>query len=84
MTEKVRISFEPSHDSDGAPLCVVINPGILSFALRSQVSRFGLVGGADRSAAISGKLRGNRAAFTQMIESYGHEIEIVRAPFEAP
>ncbi len=78
MTESVKISFEASYDNDGSPYVVILNPSVLSFALRSQVTRFGLVGAADRSIALTGKLKGNREAFTQMIQSYGFAVEIVR------
>ena len=79
MTERVKISFETSYENDASPYVVVLNPNVLSLALLSQVARFGLVGAADRKIALSGKLKGNREAFTQMIQSYGVEVEIVRA-----
>lgn len=80
MTEKVQISFEASHGDDTSPFVVILNPGVLPSALFSQVKRFGLVGAADRKAILSGRLKGNRTAFTQMIESYGVGIEIVHSP----
>ncbi|MPZ50479.1 MAG: hypothetical protein GEU75_14475 [Dehalococcoidia bacterium] len=79
MIEKVRISFEPSFQDDPSPHVVVLNPGVLPFALRSQVARFGLVETADGKSTLSGNLKGNRGGFTQMIESYGVEIEVVRS-----
>ena len=79
MTDKVQISFETSYEEDPSPFVVVINPSILSFPLYSQITRFGLVGAANRKSTLSGKLKGNREAFTQMIQSYGFEIEIVAA-----
>ena len=78
MTEPVKISFEPSHENDTSPHVTIFNPIVLSFALRSQVTRFGLVGTADRKVALTGNLKGDRGAFTQMIQSYGHVIQYVR------
>ena len=62
---------------DPSPLVTVFNPSVMPFALFSQVTRFGLVGNANRKSHLSGKLKGDRKAFLQMIQSYGTEIEIV-------
>jgi hypothetical protein len=78
MTDPIRISFEPSRANDESPMVVLLNPIVLPGALLSQVKRFGLVGTADRTSALSGYLKGNRQAFTQMIQSYGVQIEIIR------
>ena len=83
MTENVRISFEEPTISEPSPLVVIYNPRALSFALLSQVMRFGL-GYAGAKSRLSGRLKGNRKAFTEMIQSYGNGIEIVRAPDSAP
>jgi len=83
MTEKIRISFEEPTMSEPLPLVVIYNPRALSFALLSQVMRFGL-GYAGAKTRLSGRLKGNRKAFTEMIQSYGAGIELVRAPDLAP
>ena len=82
MTEKVKISFEASYENDASPFVVVLNPSVLPLALLSQVARFGVVGASDRKIALSGKLKGNREGFTQMIQSYGLEVEIVRVALQ--
>jgi hypothetical protein len=73
----VRISFEGPYDAV-APHVIVYNPEVLSFACLTQVNRFGLIG--DRKVQIAGKLKGKRKSLTEMIQSYGNNIEIVRLP----
>ncbi len=80
MPEKVKLTFDASYGSDAPPMVAVLNPEILPFALLSQITRFGLAGAADRKTPFTGRLKGDRRAFTQMIESYGLEVEIVRNP----
>jgi hypothetical protein len=58
-------------------MVVIHNPIALPSALLSQVKRFGLVGTADRTSPLRGHLKGNRQAFTHMIQSYGLKIEFV-------
>jgi hypothetical protein len=73
----VRISFEGGHD-EASPRVVVHNPEVLSFACLTQVNRFGLL--SDREGRLAGRLRGNRRTLTEMILTYGNNIEYVRPP----
>jgi hypothetical protein len=78
MGETVKLSFEGAYE-DPSPHVVVHNPKVLSPALLSQVMRFGLIGATAKRPFLSGKLKGNRTAFTEMIQSYGLAVEIVPA-----
>ena len=78
MSEAVKISFEGAID-DTAPFVTVYNPSILPRALFSQILRFGLINSRDQNLSLSGKLKGNKKVFTEMIQSYGVSIEIVPA-----
>ena len=72
----VRMSFENAHADDLNPHVIIYNPEVLSFACLTQVTRFGLIG--DRRAALSGKLKGTRRSLTEVIRTYGNNIEFVR------
>ena len=76
MSETVKMSFEGAFE-DPSPHVVVYNPKVLSPALLSQVMRFGLIGATAKRPVLSGKLKGSRTAFTEMIQSYGVAVEIV-------
>ena len=76
MSETVKLSFEGAFE-DPSPHVVVYNPKVLSPALLSQVMRFGLIGATAKRPVLSGKLKGSRIAFTEMIQSYGVAVEIV-------
>lgn len=76
----VKISFEGGRD-EASPHVVVHNPEVLSFACLSQVNRFGLLG--DRKGRLAGKLRGTRKTLTEVIRTYGNNIEFVRPSFES-
>ena len=78
MTETVKLSFEGAFE-DPSPLVVLYNPRVMPAALLSQVLRFGLVGATAKRPYLSGKLKGNRKAFMEMIQSYGLGVEIVPA-----
>jgi hypothetical protein len=78
MPETVELSFEGAYE-DPSPLVVLHNPRVLPAALLSQVLRFGLVGGTAQKPLLSGKLKGNRKAFVEMIQSYGLGVVIVPA-----
>jgi hypothetical protein len=71
----VRITFEGAHD-ELSPHVIVHNPEVLSFACLAQVNRFGLLG--DRQGRLTGRLRGTRKTLTEMICTYGNNIEYVR------
>ena len=73
----VKMSFEGGRD-EGTPHVIVYNPDVLSFACLTQVNRFGIIG--DRKVQIAGKLKGSRKSLTEMIQSYGNNIEIIRLP----
>ena len=77
VTEKVRLSFEDAFKDDPSPMVVVYNPRILSFALSSQLMRFGLSSNSDKKPTIFGKLKGNRTGIIQVIHTYGLGVEIV-------
>ena len=79
IIEILRISFEDSYKDDPSPLVVVYNPRILSFALSTQLMRFGLGSVADKKPTLSGTLKGSRKAFIELIQSYGLGVEIVPA-----
>ena len=81
MNEKVRLSFQPAYEEDPSPNVVLYNPSIMPFALFSQVTRFGLIG--DKHTRMAGNLKGNRKGLTEMIKSYGFEVEIVSALSQA-
>ena len=72
----VRMSFEGAHD-DLSPHVIVYNPEVLSFACVTQINRFGLIG--DRNVQIAGRLKGTRRSLTEVIRTYGNNIEFVRA-----
>jgi hypothetical protein len=78
MTETVKLSFEGAYD-DPSPHVIIHNPKVLSPALLSQVMRFGLVDATAKRPVVSGKLKGGRRAFTEMIQTYGLHIEVVPA-----
>ena len=78
MKEKVRISFEGAED-DPSPFVVIYNSAILSPGLFRQITRFGLSKRLDKQALFSGHLQGTRKDFLAMVQSYGVEVEIVRA-----
>ena len=59
-----------------------LQPDVLSFACLTQVNRFGIIGHCSRLAQIAGKLKGSRKSLTEMIESYGNNIEIIRLPIK--
>jgi hypothetical protein len=69
------MSFEGAQD-DASPHVIVYNPGVLSSACVTQINRFGLIG--DRNVQIAGHLKGSRRSLTEMIRTYGNNIEIVR------
>jgi hypothetical protein len=79
LTENVKISFEDSYQDDPTPVVVVYNPQVMSPPLLSQVMRFGLAS-ANARTSLSGKLKGSRKALIEMIQSYGVDVQIVRAP----
>jgi hypothetical protein len=81
MNEAVKISFEGAIE-DEPPFVVIYNPRVMPAALYSQVQRFGLVGATEKKPSLSGKLKGTRKAFTEMIQSYGVRIDLVRVPLE--
>ena len=74
MLGTVKMSFEGSYD-EAAPYTVVYNPDVMPFALFTQVERFGLIG--TRKTHMAGKLKGSRKNLTEVIRSYGLEVEIV-------
>jgi hypothetical protein len=74
MPETVKLSFEGAFE-EAAPRTVIYNPGVMPFALYTQVERFGLVG--TRKTHMSGKLKGSRHTLTEVIKSYGLNVEIV-------
>jgi hypothetical protein len=76
MTETVRISFEGTLGADAPPFVVVYDLRVLTGALLSQIMRFGLITSSDKKS-VSGKLKGSRRAFTEMIQSYGVGIKVV-------
>lgn len=78
MPETVEMSFTGSAE-DASPFTVVYNPSVMPPALLSQVMRFGLVGGTAQHPLLSGKLKGSRKALTEMIQSYGVHVQVVRA-----
>jgi hypothetical protein len=78
VAETVQISFEGLRE-DPSPFVVLHNPRVLSPALLSQVLRFGLVGATRQRPHLSGKLKGSRKAFTEMIQSYGLKVQVVPA-----
>ena len=78
MPETVEMSFTGTAE-DASPMVVVYNPQVLTGALLSQVMRFGLVGGTTQRPLLSGKLKGSRKALTEMIQSYGVHVQVVRA-----
>jgi hypothetical protein len=77
MTMTVEISFQGAFE-DPSPHVVVYNPGVMPPALLSQVMRFGLVGATAQKPLLSGKLKGSRKALTEVIQSYGVHVEVVR------
>lgn len=83
--EVINVSFAGSPE-EPSPLVAVHNSGALSPALLSQVMRFGLVGGTPEKPLLSGKLKGSRKAFTEMIQSYGHRVQVVSSsePHQGP
>ncbi|HWC31171.1 MAG TPA: hypothetical protein VG845_13910 [Dehalococcoidia bacterium] len=76
MVETVQMSFEGAYE-DPSPMVVVYNPRVLPAALLSQIMRFGLVGATASHPPLSGKLKGSRKALTEVIQSYGLNVEIV-------
>jgi len=74
MAETVKLSFEGAYE-EPSPQTMIYNPGVMPFALFTQVERFGLVG--TRKTHMSGRLKGSRKSFTEVIRSYGLNIEIV-------
>lgn len=76
MGATVRISFEGAFE-DPAPFVTIYNARDLPAALYSQIQRYGLIGAAGSRPYLSGKLKGSRKAFTEMIYSYGVTIELV-------
>jgi hypothetical protein len=76
MIEIVKMSFEGAYE-EPAPRTVIYNPGVMPFALFTQVERFGLIG--TRKTQMAGKLKGSRMALTEVIKSYGLDVEIVAA-----
>ena len=71
----VKLSFE--GDRDGAqPHVILYNPEVLSLACRMQVNRFGVMG--DGRTQLSGTLKGSRKTLTEMIMSYGNNVEVIR------
>jgi hypothetical protein len=78
MYETLRMSFEGSSEDRGSPLVVVYNPRVIPRSLTSQILRFGLKS-TSRDSQLSGRLKGSRAGFMGMIQSYGVTVEIVPA-----
>ena len=76
MSENVKISFEGAYE-DPSPHVVIYNPLVMPAALLSQVMRFGLIKHAGEKIFLSGHLKGNRKAFTEVIQSYGVAIDVV-------
>ena len=76
MSEIVRLSFEGAFD-DPSPITTIHNPKVLPAALLNQVMRYGLVGATREKPLVSGRLKGTRRAFTEMIQTYGLTVEIV-------
>jgi hypothetical protein len=79
MTETVKLSFEGAYE-DPSPHVIVHNPQVLSPPLLSQILRFGLVAATAKRPVVSGKLKGSRKAFMEMIQSYGIAVEVVPVP----
>jgi hypothetical protein len=78
MYETLRMSFEGSTEDRGSPLVVVYNPRGIPRSLNSQILRFGLKS-ISHDSRLSGKLKGSRTGFLNMIQSYGVTVEIVPA-----
>jgi hypothetical protein len=81
MVEKLgiaQISFKGVR-GDPSPYVVIYNPKVLPPALTSQIQRFGLVSDRGANPVLAGQLKGNRRAFTEMIQSYGVTVEVVPA-----
>src|SRR5438270_12552498 len=72
--DNVRLSFDGAYDALD-PMVVLYNPGIMPFALFTQVQRFGLIGG--RQTRLAGTLKGTRRALVEVIKSYGYEVDLV-------
>jgi len=79
MTETVKLSFEGAYE-EPSPHVVVHNPEVLSPPLLSQILRFGLVAATAKRPVVSGRLKGSRKAFMEMIQSYGIAVEVVPVP----
>ena len=76
MAENVQLTFEGTYEEPSQHV-TIHNPQVMSPALLSQVLRFGLIAATVKRPVVSGKLKGTRKAFTEMIQSYGMHIEIV-------
>jgi hypothetical protein len=76
MPEIVQLSFEGAFE-DPSPLTTIHNPKVLPAALLSQIMRYGLVGATREKPLVSGRLKGSRRAFTELIQSYGLAVEII-------
>jgi hypothetical protein len=79
MPEAVQITFEGDPE-DPTPMVTIHNPKVLSPATLSQVQRYGLVGGTAQRPVLAGRLKGTRKSLTEMIQSYGHGVDVVPVP----
>lgn len=72
----VEISFRGSED-DGTLHATIRNPSVLPAGLFHQIKRYGLSGPSAHNPLLSGRLNGSRKALTELIHTYGLNLEIV-------
>ena len=72
----VSISFQ-GDDDERTLLTTIYNPEILPVGVQRQIARFGLVGRRGDNPTVSGLLKSSRSAFTEMIMTYGLDVQVV-------
>lgn len=77
--QSVEISFRGSEDN-GTLYAAIHNPSILPSGLHHQMRRYGLSGPSNVNPLLSGTVKGSRRALTELIYTYGFNMEVV--PFK--
>ena len=74
--QTVEISFHGSED-DRTLHASIHNPNVLPSGLLHQLKRYGLSGPSLHKPELSGRLNGSRKAITELIHTYGLDINVV-------
>jgi hypothetical protein len=74
QNRSVKMTFVYANENDQSPIVTIFNATDLIPSLSDQIARYGLRYTTLKRETMAGQLRGSRASFEAMVESYGFTI----------